>query len=166
MDHSTGLVFRRPQATLTADLWSIFAPPFSGLTVWTLARPTPTPRSLARFVIITPTDGPLLTLTEQSEVAISPDGTHIVYALSGLGLYLRDIDQLEATPLRGAEAGHAPFFSPDGESVGFRTFPDNILKRVSVLGGPGTGDHYRAWRYATGYELGIRRQHRLCHDSE
>ena len=25
MDHSTGLVFRRPQATLTADLWSIFA---------------------------------------------------------------------------------------------------------------------------------------------
>ena len=29
MDHSTGLVFRRPQATLTADLWSIFAPPFS-----------------------------------------------------------------------------------------------------------------------------------------
>ena len=29
MDHSSGLVFRRPQATLTADLWSIFAPPFS-----------------------------------------------------------------------------------------------------------------------------------------
>ena len=32
MDHSSGLVFRRPQATLTADLWSIFAPPFSMLT--------------------------------------------------------------------------------------------------------------------------------------
>ena len=31
MDHSSGLVFRRPQATLTADLWSIFAPPFSHL---------------------------------------------------------------------------------------------------------------------------------------
>ena len=30
MDHLSGLVFRRPQATLTADLWSIFAPPFSG----------------------------------------------------------------------------------------------------------------------------------------
>ena len=29
MDHLSGLVFRRPQATLTADLWSIFAPPFS-----------------------------------------------------------------------------------------------------------------------------------------
>ena len=33
MDHSSGLVFRRPQATLTADLWSIFAPPFSGPTL-------------------------------------------------------------------------------------------------------------------------------------
>ena len=33
MDHSSGLVFRRPQATLTADLWSIFAPPFSQLGV-------------------------------------------------------------------------------------------------------------------------------------
>ena len=32
MDHSSGLVFRRPQATLTADLWSIFAPPFSDRT--------------------------------------------------------------------------------------------------------------------------------------
>ena len=31
MDHLSGLVFRRPQATLTADLWSIFAPPFSYL---------------------------------------------------------------------------------------------------------------------------------------
>ena len=31
VDHSSGLVFRRPQATLTADLWSIFAPPFSDL---------------------------------------------------------------------------------------------------------------------------------------
>ena len=29
MDHSSGLVFRRPQATLTAELWSILAPPFS-----------------------------------------------------------------------------------------------------------------------------------------
>ena len=33
MDHSSGLVFRRPQATLTADLWSIFAPPFSSVSV-------------------------------------------------------------------------------------------------------------------------------------
>ena len=38
MDHSSGLVFRRPQATLTADLWSIFAPPFSRLVRPSAAR--------------------------------------------------------------------------------------------------------------------------------
>ena len=71
-------------------------------------------------------------------MAISPDGTHIVYASGNAAtiLYLREIDQLEAVPLRGTRGGHAPFFSPDGESVGFRTVGDNILKRVSVLGGP------------------------------
>ena len=44
MDHSTGLVFRRPQATLTADLWSIFAPPFSQILAGngSASRQTPT----------------------------------------------------------------------------------------------------------------------------
>ena len=110
-----------------------------GLTVWTLARPTPTPRSLARFVVTTPPEGPVGT-GPYAGVAVSPDGTQIVYA-SGQSaeadrrLYVRKIDQLEATPLRGAEGGNTPFFSPDGESVGF-TLPGDILKRVSVFGGP------------------------------
>ena len=118
----------------------VFAVVIAGLAVWSLTRPTLTPRSLARFAVITPTDGPVRTVGSYPEVAISPDGTHIVYAsgdaATGLRLYLREIDQLEATPLRGAEGGHAPFFSPDGESVGFWTVGDNLLKRVSVLGGP------------------------------
>ena len=48
---------------------------------------------------------------------------------------MRPVDQLAATPLRGADGGgQSPFFSPDGESVGFRD--GNTLKRVSILGGP------------------------------
>ena len=79
---TTGTAPTEPAGTPTLQVWQrpvvvlglvVFAAVIIGLTVWTLARPTPTPRSLARFVIITPTDGPLLTLTEQSEVAISPD---------------------------------------------------------------------------------------------
>ena len=60
--------------------------------------------------------------------------------MSGTGpndrhLYVRPVNQLDATPLRGTEGGgYAPSFSPDGESVGFRD--GNTLKRVSILGGP------------------------------
>ena len=111
------------------------------VSVWSLMRPEPRP--LTQFVLLTPPDGPVRAVGTDSEVAISPDGTRVVYA-SGRGgpqnrqLYLRKVGELDATPLRGAEGGNAPFFSPDGQSVGFRTsFGDIIsLKKVSVLGGP------------------------------
>ena len=113
----------------------------SGLTVWSLTRPAPRP--VAQFVLLTPPDGTLRTAGGDSEVAISPDGTRVVYA-SGFGppanrrLYLRQLGELDATPLRGTEGGFAPFFSPDGQSVGFRSAPGNLLKRVSVIGGAAT----------------------------
>ena len=59
-----------PAGTPTLQVWQrpvvilglvVFAVVIASLAVWSLTRPTPTPRSLARFVIITPTDGPLLT---------------------------------------------------------------------------------------------------------
>ena len=111
-----------------------------GLAVGTVMRPgQPSPGSLARFVINTPPDAPLFRGISSPEVAISPDGTRIVYG-SGTGpgstrqLYLRHVDQLDATPLRGTEGGSGPFFSPDGEWVGFHA--GDTLKKVSVLGGP------------------------------
>ncbi|MEE8160632.1 MAG: hypothetical protein V3T61_03240, partial [Acidobacteriota bacterium] len=48
-------------------------------------------------------------------------------------LYLRQMDRLEATPIPGTEGGHSPFFSPDGQWVGF--FVGWKLKKVSLLGG-------------------------------
>ncbi|MCK5353217.1 PD40 domain-containing protein, partial [bacterium] len=43
------------------------------------------------------------------------------------------MDRLEATAIPGTEGGHGPFFSPDGQSVGFVVGYD--LKKVSVSGG-------------------------------
>ena len=115
----------------------------TGPAIWTLTRPGPltqTPR--AQFVVTTPPDGPLRLTGEQTDVAISPDGTRIVY-MSGTGgtgvggrqLYVRDLDQLAATPLPGTEGARSPFFSPDGEWVGFQDSRDHVIKRVSVFGG-------------------------------
>ena len=112
----------------------------TGLAVWSVTRPTPPgPRPLARFVVTTPLDGPLNRTNTYPDVAISPDGTRIVYLSGGTGtrnLYVRQVDQLDATLLRGTEPGQHPFFSPDGEWVGFQDTAINALKKVSVLGGP------------------------------
>jgi hypothetical protein len=48
-------------------------------------------------------------------------------------LYMRRLDQLEATPIAGTEGASNPFFSPNGESIGFHA--DRALKRIPVSGG-------------------------------
>jgi Tol biopolymer transport system component len=48
-------------------------------------------------------------------------------------LYLRKLNSFESTPIPGSENGMGPFFSPDGEWVGFVT-PDDKLKKVSLRG--------------------------------
>ena len=65
-------------------------------------------------------------------LALSPDATQLVFVANDQ-LYLREMDALEATPLKGtADAGN-PFFSPDGQWVGF--WSEGQLKKVSIGGG-------------------------------
>jgi serine/threonine-protein kinase len=71
--------------------------------------------------------------------AISPDGSRIVYVgpdSIGSRLWVRDLNSLAARPLAGTENAHAPFFSPDGQSVGFFTGTPGDLRVVPVGGGP------------------------------
>ena len=93
-------------------------------------------RPLARFTITLPT-GEQFSSPGRHLVALSPHGTHIVYVANNR-LYLRAMDQLEAVPIRGTEgpantAGRSPFFSPDGQWIGF--WQDGQLKKVSITGG-------------------------------
>jgi hypothetical protein len=74
--------------------------------------------------------------TGTSWLAISPDGRRLAYVASGNGetqLYLRNMDALEAVPLAGTEGAYNPFFSPDGEWIGFANVTS--LKKISVNGG-------------------------------
>ena len=70
---------------------------------------------------------------------ISPDGTRLALNLAGVGvdrgskLIVRSLDQLQATEISGTGDAHSPFFSPDGEWIGF--FGNGKLKKVSVRGG-------------------------------
>jgi serine/threonine-protein kinase len=100
-------------------------------------RPEPS-RPLVRFLITLP-EGELFSSTGRHAVAISPAGTHIAYSAKER-LNLRPLDQMESLPVRGTEgsaiantAGRSPFFSPDGQWLGF--WQNGQLKKVAVSGG-------------------------------
>ena len=75
--------------------------------------------------------GPAFNPLRQS-VAISPDGTRIVYFADGR-LYMRLLSELESRPIPGTEQASNPAFSPDSRSLAF--WSDSVLKRVDVGGG-------------------------------
>ena len=73
----------------------------------------------------------------RTAIAWSPDGRTLVFGggrASVEQLYVRRLDQLQATPLAGTEGAVSPFFSPDGGWVGF--WAAGALKKVSTSGGP------------------------------
>jgi serine/threonine-protein kinase len=102
--------------------------------IWNSARPEQ--RLLTRFPLVLPPTQRLLGQLLH-EVALSPDGTHLVYVANTGGssqLYLRALDSLEAKPIEGTEGAAGPFFSPNGQWLGF--FAGGRLKKVSISGGP------------------------------
>jgi len=73
----------------------------------------------------------------RTAVALSPDGKTLVFGAiwgGGQQLYARAMNQLSAMPISGTNGGSSPFFSPDGQWVGFTA--DGELRKVPLSGGP------------------------------
>ena len=103
-----------------------------GLAVWFATRPAPQPPApVARFQIPLAA-GETFFNNIWHVVALSPTGTHVAYTVL-TGLVLRPVDQLEAQPIPGTVGATGPFFSPDGQQIGF--WMNGQLRRVSVSGG-------------------------------
>ena len=109
----------------------------AGTLGWSLLRPSvpEPPRPVSRYSIALPVtqraDG------AGSSVAVSPDGTQMVYVgqgEQGRQLWLRRRDQLQATPIAGTEGALNPVFSPDGRRVAFNA--GGGVRVVSLSGGP------------------------------
>jgi eukaryotic-like serine/threonine-protein kinase len=70
-------------------------------------------------------------------VVVSPDGRRFAFVATSTDglkrLYVRAIDSVAAQPLTGTDGASYPFWSPDGENLGF--FADGKLKRVVANGG-------------------------------
>jgi Tol biopolymer transport system component len=107
----------------------------ASLATWNL-KPPPPPQPVTRAVITLPPGQQLAGLDNGPAIALSFDGTHLAYVAIQGGtqqLYLRAMDSLEAKPIPGTEGAVNPFFSPDGQWVGF--FAGGKLKKISVSGG-------------------------------
>jgi serine/threonine protein kinase len=111
----------------------------AGLAVWGWVSAAPeTPPMSLRSAIPLPADT-VVSLGRGSTVAFAPDGRSIVYVAASKDsststqLFLRRLDQWDATPIAGTQGATNPFFSPDGRWVAF--FADRKLKKTPIEGG-------------------------------
>jgi serine/threonine-protein kinase len=94
----------------------------------------PVDRPLIRLDVDLGADVSLPPANTANPLAISPDGARLAY-LSGTPerLFIRHLDQAKATELPGTQGAAGPFFSPDGQWVGF--YSGGKLNKISVEGG-------------------------------
>jgi Tol biopolymer transport system component len=97
----------------------------------------PALRSVARFqTVLQPPFVARSSGGTTTDVAISPDGTRLVYVGrrgSTQQLFTRAVSELEVSAIPGTENAVGPFFSPDGNWIGFGA--DDELRKVPIGGG-------------------------------
>ena len=124
---------RRVRSTQVAVALAVIVAALGGLLSWNFVdgnRVTSAP--VSRFAIRLPLDMTVLG-TGSAVAAISRNGRTLVSIGNRGQLFRRSLDQLEPIPIRGTEGATTPFFSPDGEWVGFAS--NGQLRKVSIAGG-------------------------------
>jgi Tol biopolymer transport system component len=107
----------------------------AGIAVWKLKpSPPPEPRQVIRFEYFPAEDQQVIN-TAWPVLAVSPNGRQFVYCTSK-GLCLRSLDDWDTRLISSAaEISLNPFFSPDGQWVGYFSMADRKLKKVAITGG-------------------------------
>jgi serine/threonine protein kinase/Tol biopolymer transport system component len=104
----------------------------AGVAVWKLKPSKPQP--VSRFYYELPKDQQFSN-PGNTNLAVSPDGRQFVY-IAGKGIYLRSIDKLDARLIPGTDDDpRVPFFSPDGQWLGYWSAANGQLKKISIRGG-------------------------------
>jgi serine/threonine-protein kinase len=111
-----------------------------GIALWSRAGGgVATNEPVRRIPIAVPSEQQLtggILATSENLLALAPDGSRLVFAAQtemSTKLYVRAFDEFEVEPLAGTEGGKAPFYSPDGEWIGF--FADGKLQKIPAGGG-------------------------------
>jgi eukaryotic-like serine/threonine-protein kinase len=94
------------------------------------------PGQVVRGTLLPPEGTHFALLNRNGPPALSPDGRRMAFVASRDGktsLWIRSLDKLEATELQGTEGAYLPFWSPDGNAIGF--FANGKMLRLDVNGG-------------------------------
>jgi serine/threonine protein kinase len=106
----------------------------TGIAVWIL-KPSPPLPPVHRYDYLLPEDQEFTGGSYEMRLTVSLDGTMIVYAANER-LFLKKSNELTATPIRGSDEDPThPFFSPDGQWVGYLSLRDDQFKKISINGG-------------------------------
>ena len=128
--HARAPVWRRAIPWAFAALAAALA-----VVAWAPWKRLPAP-PVMRLTVEVGADASLITGTGAAAF-LSSDGTMLAFAAAKgdvTQLYVRRLDQLQATPLTGTEGARNAFFSPDGAWIAY--FAGGKLKKVPVTGGP------------------------------
>jgi len=111
----------------------------TAVVAWTVMISRERTAQVSRFTIVPPPTATLNTAAPDRPIAISPDGSHIIYR-AGVGtqgagqMVVRAIDQLDGRTIAGVQGFREPVLSPDGRWIAFQ--PRAELRKVSITGGP------------------------------
>lgn len=126
---------RRPLGWAAASIIVVTA--FAaGTWAWLRLREPPR-RSLVRFTLEFSAGQQMASGVGGTTIALAPDGSRLAYLSTGsqgTELFLRSLDRVEAIPIPHTRGAQLPFFSADGEWLGFVN--GNSIRKVPLGGGP------------------------------
>jgi len=121
--------WRRAAAIAVTSAISVL---IGGVGVWLLTAPSSP--AVVRVAISTPGATTLVAQGADRDIAVTPDGSRIIYR-GDQQLLVRSLNQLEPAVLRNIGAPRGLFVSPDGDWIGFFD-GTTTLKKVAITGGP------------------------------
>ncbi|MGB7266369.1 MAG: hypothetical protein WBC92_12710, partial [Terracidiphilus sp.] len=101
---------------------------------WLVLEPKPQ-QNVVRFSVSPPENAEFLS---GGETSLSPDGRTLAFVARSATennpvLWLRRLDSLTASPVPGTEGAFGPFWSPDGQQIGFEA--GGKLEKIPASGG-------------------------------
>jgi eukaryotic-like serine/threonine-protein kinase len=136
-----GMVSLPQQAAKPRPLWkgaipvlvtAIVVGVIASIAAWNLKPPAPA--AVTRFPLALP-EAQNFSRTGRQFLAISRDGAKLVYVANNQ-LFLRQMSEMQPRPIPGADGDVAnPFFSPDGQWIGFWSAHDTAIKKIALAGG-------------------------------